>query len=74
MKKETYIVALLLPNTIYPFFSSFAHYINIALMKRKYRMLLCVIYDNFAGGQLAAEKSCLPSRYIYLRRNHLGIG
>ena len=43
---KTYTVALLIPNTIDPFFSSLTHYINIALMKRKYRMLLCVTdYD-----------------------------
>lgn len=107
---RTYTVALLLPNTQNPFFASLAHYINIALSKRKYRMLLCstdfdsaleqeyvnmaqlnkvdgiigltynpnliveegtpfvaidrpmgprfpcVASDNFAGGQLAAEK------------------
>lgn len=39
---KTYTVALLIPNTIDPFFASLTHYINIALMKRKYRMLLCV--------------------------------
>ena len=43
---KTYTVALLIPNTIDPFFSSLAHYINIALMKRKYRMLLCVTDYN----------------------------
>ena len=43
---KTYTAALLIPNTVDPFFSSLAHYINIALMKRKYRMLLCVTdYD-----------------------------
>ena len=43
---KTYTVALLIPNTIDPFFSSLTHYINIALTKRKYRMLLCVTdYD-----------------------------
>ena len=43
---RTYTVALLIPNTIDPFYSSLTHYINIALMKRKYRMLLCVTdYD-----------------------------
>lgn len=43
---KTYTVALLIPNTIDPFFSSLTHYINIALMKKKYRMLLCVTdYD-----------------------------
>ena len=43
---RTYTVALLIPNTTNPFFASLTHYINIALMKRKYRMLLCVTdYD-----------------------------
>lgn len=107
---KTYTVALLIPNTINPFFAALTYHINIALMKRKYRMLLCttdfdpdleqeyimmaqnnkvdgiigltynpdliveenipfvaidrsmgpripcVACDNFAGGQLAAEK------------------
>lgn len=107
---RTYTIALLLPNTQDPFFASLAHHINIALSRRKYRMLLCstdfdsameqeyvniaqrgkvdgiigltynpnlvveegtpfvaidrsmgprfpcVASDNFAGGQLAAEK------------------
>ncbi len=106
---KTYTAALLLPNTEDPFFASLAYYINLALLKRKYRMLLCctvnsdqeqeyitmaqqnkvdgiigltynpnlqieentpfvaidrsmgskipcVASDNFAGGQLAAEK------------------
>ena len=107
---KTYTIALLIPNTIEPFFSALAYHINIALLKRKYRMLLCstdfdsaqeqeyvtmaqqnkvdgiigltynpnlvveentpfvaidrsmganipcVASDNFAGGQLAAEK------------------
>ena len=38
---KTYTVALLIPNTINPFFASLAYYINIALMKRRYRTLLC---------------------------------
>ena len=38
---KTYSVALLIPNTIDPFYSSLTHYINKALMKRNYRMLLC---------------------------------
>ena len=43
---RTYTVALLIPNTVDPFYSSLTHFINIALMKRKYRMLLCVTdYD-----------------------------
>lgn len=107
---RTHTVALLIPNTVTPFFASLTYYINIALLKRKYRMLLCstdsdsgleqeyvnmaqqnkvdgiigltynpnlvvdesipfiaidrsmgpkipcVASDNFAGGQLAAEK------------------
>ncbi len=107
---RTYTVALLIPNTIDPFYASLTYHINIALMKRKYKMLLCatdfdpkleqeyimmaqnnkvdgiigltynpdlivednipfiaidrsmgplipcVACDNFAGGQLAAEK------------------
>lgn len=107
---KTYTIALLIPNTYDPFYASLTYHINIALMKRKYRMLLCttdfdhqqeqeyvtmaqhnkvdgiigltynpelvveettpfvaidrsmgpkipcVACDNFAGGQLAAEK------------------
>ena len=107
---RTYTAALLIPNTKTPFFSSLAYYINLSLLKRNYRMLLCstdfdlsqeqeyvtmaqqnkvdgiigltynpnllvdehipfvsidrsmgpnipcVASDNFAGGQLAAEK------------------
>lgn len=107
---KTYTVALLVPNTIEPFFALLVYHINIALLRRKYRMLLCstgfdstheqeyvamarqnkvdgiigltynpnlvveegtpyvtidrsmgpkipcVACDNFAGGQLAAEK------------------
>ena len=107
---RTYTVALLIPNTIDPFYAALTYHINVALLKRKYRMLLCttdfdpkqeqeyilmaqhnkvdgiigltynprliveentpfvaidrsmgpripcVACDNFAGGQLAAEK------------------
>lgn len=107
---RTYTVALLIPNTRNPFFASLVYHINLALLKRNYRMLLCttdfdlnleqeyiamarqnkvdgiigltynpnlivdetipfvsvdrsmghgipcVASDNFAGGQLAAEK------------------
>ncbi|MCM1038814.1 MAG: LacI family DNA-binding transcriptional regulator [Ruminococcus sp.] len=107
---KTYTVALLIPNTKEPFYATLTYYINLALLKRKYRMLLCstdfdmgleqeyltmvqqnkvdgiigltynpnlileenipfvaidrtiasgipcVACDNFAGGQLAAEK------------------
>lgn len=107
---KTYTVALLIPNTYDPYFASLVYHINLALLKRRYRMLLCstdysseqeqeyvsmaqqnkvdgiigltynprliveentpfvaidhslgpkipcVASDNFAGGQLAAEK------------------
>lgn len=107
---KTHTIALLIPNTREPFYGSLVYHINIALLKRKYRMLLCctdsdsgqeqeyikmaqqnkvdgiigltynpalvieegtpfvaidrsmgsgipcVASDNFAGGQLAAEK------------------
>lgn len=46
---KTRTVALLLPNTQTPFFASLAYYINIALLKRKYHMLLCSTdYDTGA--------------------------
>ncbi len=108
--QKTYTVALLMPNTRDPYFASLTYHINLALLRRKYRMLLCsttsdssleqeyvtmaqqnkvdgiigltynpdliieentpyvsidrsmgpkipcVASDNFAGGQLAAEK------------------
>jgi len=108
--QKTYTAALLMPNTHDPYFASLTYHINLALLRRKYRMLLCsttfdssleqeyvtmaqqnkvdgiigltynpdliieentpyvsidrsmgpkipcVASDNFAGGQLAAEK------------------
>lgn len=38
---RTYTVALLIPNTQEPFFASLTYYINLALLRKKYRMLLC---------------------------------
>lgn len=38
---RTYTVALLIPNTLNPFFAKLAYQINLSLLKRKYRMLLC---------------------------------
>ena len=38
---KTYTIALLIPNTYNPYFASLTYHINSALMKRKYRMLLC---------------------------------
>ncbi|MBD5495696.1 MAG: substrate-binding domain-containing protein [Lachnospiraceae bacterium] len=44
---RTYTVALLIPNTYTPFFAALTYHINIALLKRKYRMLLCSTdYDS----------------------------
>lgn len=44
---RTYTVALLIPNTLNPFFAQLVYHINIALLKRKYRMLLCTTdYDS----------------------------
>lgn len=43
---KTYTIALLIPNTFNPFFASLTYHINIALMKRKYRMLLCTTDSN----------------------------
>lgn len=38
---KTYTVALLIPNTYHPFFAKLTYQINLSLLKRKYRMLLC---------------------------------
>lgn len=38
---KTYTAALLIPNTKEPFFASLAYQINLAFLRRKYRMLLC---------------------------------
>lgn len=38
---KTYTVALLIPNTYHPFFSRLTYHINLSLLKRNYRMLLC---------------------------------
>lgn len=44
---KTHTVALLIPNTQEPFYASLVYHINIALLKRKYRMLLCSTdYDS----------------------------
>lgn len=39
-------VALIIPNTINPFFAKLVHYINIELEKRDYRMMLCFTEYN----------------------------
>lgn len=38
---RTYTVAVLIPNTGHPYFGALAYYLNLALLKRNYRMLLC---------------------------------
>lgn len=38
---KTYTVALLIPNIYTPYFGKLAYQINLSLLKRKYRMLLC---------------------------------
>lgn len=44
---KTYTVALLIPNTSNPFFAQLVYHINTALLKRRYRMLLCTTdYDS----------------------------
>ncbi|MDD6065701.1 MAG: LacI family DNA-binding transcriptional regulator [Firmicutes bacterium] len=44
---KTYTVALLIPNTYHPYFASLVYQINLSLVKRKYRMILCCTeYDS----------------------------
>ena len=44
---KTRTIALLIPNTLEPFYASLTYHINLALLKRKYRMLLCPTdYDS----------------------------
>ena len=44
---RTNVIALIIPNTINPYFAMLVHHINIALEKRSYRMLLCFTeYDR----------------------------
>ncbi len=38
---KTHTVALLIPNTQEPYFARLTYHINLALLKRNYRMLLC---------------------------------
>lgn len=44
---RSYSVALIIPNTITPYFALLTHYINLALEKHGYKMLLCFTeYDT----------------------------
>lgn len=45
---KTYTVAFLIPNTRDPFFADLTHAVSLALLKRKYRMLLCTTDFNMA--------------------------
>lgn len=46
---RTNTVALLIPNTRTPFFADLVYHINLTLLRRKYRMLLCCTdYDSGA--------------------------
>ncbi len=38
---KTHTVALLVPSTITPYYASLVQHINLALLRRKYRMMLC---------------------------------
>lgn len=38
---RTHIIVLLIPNTVEPFYASLVYHINLALLKRSYKMLLC---------------------------------
>ncbi len=44
---RTYTVAVILPNTIHPFFGRLANCLNVSLMQRHYRMLLCCTDQNY---------------------------
>jgi len=48
---RTYTVALLIPNTLNPFFARLTYQINLSLLKRKYRMLLCCTDSDLEAEQ-----------------------
>ena len=44
---RTNVIALIIPNTVNPFFALLVHHINLALEKRNFRMMLCFTeYDQ----------------------------
>ena len=43
---RTHSIAVLLPNTFNPFFADLAHQLNLALQRRRYKMLLCCTAFN----------------------------
>lgn len=38
---RTNIIALIIPNNINPFFSAFAHHVEVALYEQRYKLMLC---------------------------------
>nr|WP_297708473.1 LacI family DNA-binding transcriptional regulator [uncultured Butyrivibrio sp.] len=44
---RTYTVAVILPNTYHPYFGSLANALNVSLMQRHYRMLLCCTDQDY---------------------------
>ena len=48
---KTYTVAVLMPNTLHPYFAWLTYEINLSLLKRKYRMLLCCTDYNHGAEQ-----------------------
>lgn len=48
---KTYTVAVLMPNTLHPYFAWLTYEINLSLLKRKYRMLLCCTDYNHSVEQ-----------------------
>lgn len=38
---KTYTIAFLIPNTRDPYFANLTYHINLSLLRRKYKMLLC---------------------------------
>ncbi|KIR02206.1 Sugar-binding transcriptional regulator, LacI family protein [Lachnospiraceae bacterium TWA4] len=48
---KTYTVALLIPNTYNPFFAKLTHHINVELLKRHYRLLLCATEYDLSNEQ-----------------------
>lgn len=44
---RTFTIALIIPNTVTPYFALLVHHINVALEKRNYKMMLCFTdYDR----------------------------
>lgn len=61
---KTFTVALLIPNTYHPYFGRLAYQINLSLLKRKYRMLLCSTEYNSRMEQEYVKMAQQESRKI----------